>query len=94
MNGNQIVFKDLASAIYIGESWIKRTHSNLTTNPFPLKKCTFEIDIDFEHWVDLETYITITLSDEDWTEKIFEIFEITRDNKNRKIRLTVYEVNI
>ena len=88
----QIIYKDLTSAIYIGEGYIKRTHKNLDTLPEPLSKIRFNLFADNKEWITLQSYFRLTLPDESWTNKIFEVFEFTIDEDNDNIEVIAYEV--
>ena len=88
---NQIMFKDLASAQYIGNCYILRTHYSLA----PAESITainFSLPITCREWIDLETYFTLTLAEESWTDKKFEIFATTIDYNKRSIDVTAYGV--
>jgi len=78
----QIIYKDLTSALYIGEGYIKRSNLNYNTNPRPRTQISFTIKSDFKKYIALDSFIKITLSDENWNNKIFEIFsfEINEDD--------------
>lgn len=91
-NEAQIVFKDLTSAVYIGEGYIKRTQKNLSTDPEPLSKYKFNLFADNKEWISLQSYFKLTLSDEDWTNKISEVFEFTISEDSDDIAVTAYEV--
>lgn len=91
-NEQQIIYKDLTSAVWIGEGYIKRTHKNLNTNPEPLSKIRFNLFADNKEWINLQSYFGLTLSDEDWTNKICEVFEFTIDEDGDNIELVSYEV--
>jgi hypothetical protein len=90
--GTDIIFKDAVSAQYIGECYIKRTNKNHDTDPEPLIKIQLELPFTFEDWIDLQTYFALTLSDEDWVEKKFEIFETEIDYTVNNIKIVAYEV--
>jgi len=88
----EIVFKDITSAQYIGECYIKRLYINLYTQPRPPHIIQFDLKYTHREWVDLETYFRLTWSDEGWTEKLFEIFRITYDYDRNNIGILAYEV--
>ena len=88
----QIVYKDLTSAVYIGEGYIRRTLKNLNTFPEPLSKIRFNLFADNKEWIDLQSFFKLTLSDEAWTDKIFEVFEFTIDEDNDNLEVIAYEV--
>lgn len=76
----QIVFKDLTSAVYIGETLIRRVHVNLNLSSVePLTLIAFSLPLKHQEWVDLETYFRLTFSEEGWTNKLFEIFRFQRN---------------
>jgi len=89
----QIIFKDSVSAKYIGESYINMTHHDISTQPQPIIKIQFDVDIKFKNYIDLENYFKLTLEDNAWDEKVFEIYEFKRNEKNRNINIVAYEVN-
>jgi len=89
----QIIFKDSVSAKYIGECFIDMTHHNISTDPQPIIKNQFDVDIKFKKYIDLENYFKLTLADNGWDEKIFEVFEFKRNEKTRNINIVGYEVN-
>ena len=96
-NGAQIVFKDKVSAIYIGESYMKRTHKGLTSTPSepePLIQITFELFADFREFINLQNRFKLTFSDENWTNKLFEIFEFSIFEDEDKISIKAYEVEL
>ena len=88
----QFMFKDLTSAVYIGEGYIRRSQKNLSTDPAPLTKIKFNIFSDNKEWLDLQSYFRLTLPDESWTDKIFEVFEFNISEDNDDISLLAYEV--
>lgn len=88
----QIIFKDKASAIYIGESYIERTTKNYLNNPVPLTKLSFSISINYKTKIDMSSRFRFTFNDEDYDDKLFEVFEITIDNDTSKIIIIAYEV--
>jgi len=90
---NEIEIKDLASAVYLGECYIRRSHRNLSSNPQMLTRIKFDLKGNHREWIDLETYFRLTLSDEGWTEKLFEIFEITIDLDKNNINILAYGVD-
>lgn len=91
-DGNQIVFENKAAAIYIGEGNIKRTVSNYNKIPNPLTKINFSLYNEDRYYMTLNTKLSITFSDEGWTNKIFEVFQFTIDEDNDEIVVVAYEV--
>lgn len=92
-DGNQIIYKNAASAVYIGEGKIRRGHKNLSTDPKPLTVIDFEIDDGFKNRITLDTVHGMTLPQESWTNKNFQVFTFTTNRRERKIVLKCYEVN-
>ena len=88
----QITFKDLTSALYICEGYMRRTHANLETLPQPLIQISFQISADFKDFISLETFFKLTLSDESWTNKIFEIFQFQINEDKNTIDIVAVEV--
>jgi len=89
---NEIEIRDNASAVYIGETSIKRTHINLSKQPRPPEVIEFVLPIDFRHLITLETYFRISFSDEGWDAKLFEPYTIIKDEDNNRMTITAYEV--
>ena len=87
----QIIFKDKTSAIYLGESNIKRTHKNYDTNPMPPEKINFSLYADHKDYIDLNTFLKLTFPDEGWTEKTFELFEFNLSEETDDIKCVCYE---
>jgi len=92
----QIEIESLPAAVYIGECYIRRTHKNIdipNVISTPLTIINFDIKETQPDWIDLRTYFSLTLSDEAWDEKIFEIFGTTINYDNNKIKILAYEVD-
>ncbi len=89
---NEIQIKDLTSAIYIGETLMRRTHINLETQPRPPETIAFTIPIQFRYVVTLNTYFKLTFSDEGWTEKLFEPFTVEKDEDRNEMKIIAMEV--
>lgn len=88
----QIIFQDSTTARWIGEQYIKRSNYNLLTNPRPILKIQFDLDIKFKKWIELGTLFKLDLVDENWTDKIFEVFEFRRSESRNNINIVAYEV--
>lgn len=88
----QIVYENATSAAYIGNGYITRTHRDLSTDPRPLSKTRFNLPADNDEWVDLQSYFRLTLPDEAWTLRIFEVFEFTINEDADNIEIVAYEV--
>jgi len=91
--GEEIVFQDLTSAVYIGECYIRRSHYNLSTQPRPLQIIRFSLPVFHEDWIDLQTFFRLTFDREEWSQKLFEIFKTTIDYTKNNIDLMAYEVD-
>jgi hypothetical protein len=89
----QIVFKDFDTAQYIGEGYIKRTHKNHATDPKPLIQVKFDLKWSYKDQLNLTTFFKMTLEEENWTDKIFEIFKFTIDEDKRNIKIIAFEVD-
>ncbi len=77
---SQIVYKDLTSAVYIGETLIKRVHQDLDKSYVePLTIMEFSLPLKHQEWVDLETFYRFSFSEEGWTDKLFEVFRFQRN---------------
>lgn len=88
----QIVIKDIISARYIGECYIYMTQKSASTKPQPKDKIQFDVDIKYKEYIDLESYFKLTLKDNNWIGKIFEVYEFVRNEKNKNINIVGYEV--
>lgn len=88
----QIMFKDTTSAAYIGEQYIKRSHVDLETNPRPAQIVQMSVSIDYEQYINLDSFIRLTFSRENWTEKLFEVYRFGLDYDRNIINLILYEV--
>jgi len=89
---NMIAFKDLTTAVYVGEGYMRRTSKNIETNPLPLTQISFELFSTNREWLTLNSYFKLTFPDEGWTEKIFEVFQFTIDEDNDSIPIVAVEV--
>lgn len=89
--GSQIIIKDITSAKYIGETYIKRTNYNYI-NPRPLTVIAFEIKWNNKEWLDMESYFRLTYSAESWDQKLFEVFELSINYDKNIINVVAYEV--
>ena len=90
---SQVQIKDKTSAIYFGECLIKRTHTNLLTNPNPLQTIDIELPIQDREWLDITSHFALTFSEEGWNKKPFEVMKILFDEDGNRIKLTAYEVS-
>jgi hypothetical protein len=90
--GAQIQYQDLGSAVYIGECYIRRSNYNLSTSCRPLIKIQFDLDIKYRYYTQAGMYFKLTLSDEEWTEKIFQVMEHKRNEDQENINIVAYEI--
>jgi hypothetical protein len=90
----QIYFKDLTSAQYIGESIIKRGHKTLTTNPTMLSEYTAQIDYEYREFIRVGLLIKQTFAPEEWVSKIFEVINFSIDENTRTIQAVLLEVDV
>ncbi len=88
---NMIAVKDLTSAKYIGETFIKYGHSSLTPKPKVLQVINFDIDYSYRLNVDLGTYFKMTFSEEGWDNKVFEVAGIKRSLDKQNIAIEAWE---
>ena len=88
----QIMIRDKTAAVYIGECYIRRTHLNLGNNPMPPQWVDFTVDIRHRNDLDVNSYFRMTYADEDWNEKLCEIFMIEKNEDANYIRVTALEV--
>lgn len=93
-NNKQIVIDDVASAKWIGEQYMKRSHYNISVSPRPLIAIQFDIDIYFKDYISLETIFELTLPDESWSSKLFEVYEFRHNEDQRNINIYAIEVTI
>lgn len=89
---NQIIFKDLATAVWVGEQYIRRTHRNLMTAPLPLLKSEFMVDGRLQQYIDLETSLALTFRDEAFAGYALEVFGISRNYDRNTIDITAYGI--
>jgi hypothetical protein len=88
----QIIFYNEATAIYIGETYIRKTHTNIdSVNPEPLRHIEFIISTKHKQYVNLETPLSITLSDEAWVNKIFNVHSSNINEEDQTITITAFE---
>lgn len=76
--GKRVVIKDLSSAHEIGRNNIKRVHRRLLTDPDSLTRIAFQLSINNETWVDLQTTFRLSFAREGWTDKIYKMFSIKK----------------
>ena len=89
----QIIMKDAVSARFLGETHIKRTHLDYdNANCRPIQEINFTLPLKHQEWIDLTTYFRLTLSDENWTNKLFEVAYFERDPNMDRISMTAWEV--
>ena len=89
---SQIVIQNLAGATYIGECYINRSHIDLSTNPRFPDYITFTLPGSHKEWIDLETYFKLTFADEDWVEKLFEVYSFEIDYDKDEIKILALEI--
>ena len=93
-DNQQIEIKDLTSAIFLGEQHIKRTHINLSTNPFPPLIITFSMPYEHKDYFTLQTYFRLTNVSKGWDDKLFETYFTDKDYNKRIINIRqAYEVD-
>lgn len=93
-SANMIAFKDLTSAKYIGETFIKYGHLSLTPKPKILQVINFDIDYGYRLNIDLGTYFKMTFPEEGWTNKVFEVAGIKRSLDKQNIAIEAWEVRV
>lgn len=89
--GSQIVVKDITSAIYIGDCYIKRTQYNYL-NPQPLMKLEFDIKWSNRWDMDLNTVFKLNYEAEGFVDKVFEVYGLTIDYNKNALHIVAYEV--
>lgn len=90
--GTSIEIKNLTSAVYMGETLMRRTHIDIETHPRIPEAIAFTLPIRFRDLITLETYFTLTYSGEGWDKKIFEPFVIDKDENRNEMKITAYEI--
>lgn len=91
--GSDIVtLKDIGTAVWVGEMAMKRTHRDFTSNPRGLMRCELSITMDSGVWIDLKTILKLTLSQEQWDGKIFEVYRMELDYERKTIGLELFEL--
>jgi len=88
----QMQIKDLTSATYIFNSYVKMTTKNYSGSPRPRTKINMTINADIGEYIDLKSYLKINYSGESWAEKVFEIYEFTINKNENTISLICFEV--
>jgi len=89
---DQIEIKDKTSATYIGECYINQSHANLSTgNVRALWQIDFTLPLTHRGWIDLNTFFRFTLPDEEWNEKLFEIYTFDKDYDRQQMKITAIE---
>jgi hypothetical protein len=91
-DNQQIEIKDLVSAILFGETNIRRTHVNLSTNPFPPLIIDFSLPYEHKEFINLQTWFRLTNTANGWTDKLFEVYISDKDYARRLINIKAYEV--
>ena len=89
---NQVIFKDKTSAVYIGETYIKRGHYALNPVAKVLQQISFDLQYDFKNDIELGTIFKMTFAEEGWTAKLFEVIDFTRDFDAQKISIKAWEM--
>lgn len=87
----QICFKDAISATYIGETYINMTHKDLSTQPKALIQIQFDIAYSFRNYVEIGKYFKFTYSRQEWTNKVFKIYELRRNENRQNINIVGIE---
>jgi len=89
---SEIIFENITSAKYIGNSLIYKTHrGDLAKQPRPPEKIVVSLFSDNDQWTDLETFFGFSFSDESWDNKTFEMFEFISDDDNDELGCVAYE---
>jgi len=89
--GNQIEIKDLNSAVLIGESYTRRSHMDLETNPRPPFGIVFDVSRKFRRVLNVTGFFRFTFSNENWTDKLFEIFQTQNNLSRNNIKIFAVE---
>lgn len=89
---NQIQIKDLASAVYIGNTVIKMGHYVLEPVPKVLQKINFDVSYNYKSIIELGKVFKDSFIDEDWNEKLFEIMGIEKNLMAQNINIEAWEL--
>jgi len=87
---NIIVFKDKTTAVWIGEQYVRRNHRDIDTIPLPLITSKLSVEGRLRNYIDLETVIGLTYSDEGFDNEIVEVFKFMRNNDKNIVDLTIF----
>jgi hypothetical protein len=90
-NESQLIYENSTSAIFAGESHIRRTHFDLDKLARALIKIQFDVDIEYRQFIELGTIFYLTF-DEEQCRKLFEVFEFRRNEDRRNINIVAQEV--
>ncbi len=87
-----IVLENQASAEWVGEQHIRRSHVNLAVKPEAREKITFGIIREEAGHLDLTTLFNFPYIPEGWTDKRFEIHGLIERDKTDVYGITAYEL--
>lgn len=90
--GKMIEFYNKASADYIGETYIRRSHYTLSPFPAVIQRCAIDVKYDLSTYIDLGTYYGLSFAGEGWTNKTWECGRIKKDYNKQVITLEGWEV--
>lgn len=93
INNDVVEFANQASAKYIGNSYIRRGHKNLSTHPEALEEVSYSIELEKSGWLTLNNPFKFNFSPEAYVEKTLEPFLLKYSDIERKTRLICYELS-
>lgn len=80
-----------AGAIAIGETYMRRSHIDISSAPRPRIQVSFDLPVEHREWVDLTSDFGLTFAREGWTRKTFRVTAFERDDNRRRIKITGLE---
>jgi hypothetical protein len=89
---NQVIIKDLTSAVYIGETYIRRGHGSLSPTPSVLLTNNFSLPYSYKENIELGSYFNVTFAEEGWIKKTFEVVGINRALDAQNIDIESWEI--
>ena len=92
-DGKQIEIQDLVSAVFIGNTNIRRTHVDLFTKPFPVNEIQFSLDYKHKDFITLQTWFRLTNIANGWNNKLFEMYISRRSFTKKRFNIVAYEVD-
>lgn len=88
-----IEFQNLASAVWVGNQHIKRSHVSLLIRPEPRQKLTYIIDDEILNNMDLTTIAKMNYDPQAWVNKPFEVHRILFDDNDNAVEIEGWELD-